>query len=143
MTIEEQAQPAKRRHPRGVGRPIRLQERDLEVLRSLSEGRYLTIPAIEWLHWPSWRERYKVYLEKRKTDPAATFFPASDVYSRLVALRAGDAPMVYRVVRAAERGSVIYARLPDVYVLAESKLRGCLGDTSVSNRHSRTCQHAR
>src|SRR5438874_9471033 len=123
MTIEEQAQPAKRRHPRGVGRPIRLQERDLHVLRSLSEGRYLTVPAIEWLHWASWRERYKVYLEKRKTDPAATFFPALDVYSRLVALRAGDAPM-------AERGSVIYARLPDAYVLAESKLRGCLGDNT-------------
>ncbi len=59
MTIEEQAQPAKRRHPRGVARPIRLQERDLDILHSLSVGRYLTVPAIEWLHWPGWRERYK------------------------------------------------------------------------------------
>jgi hypothetical protein len=41
MTIDEQPPPAKRRHPRGVGRPIRLQERDLDVFRSLSEGRYL------------------------------------------------------------------------------------------------------
>src|SRR5687767_6607534 len=109
MIDEHASPPAKPRHPRGVGRPIRLQEQDLEVLRSLSEGRYLTVPAIEWLHWPSWRERYKVYLDKRKTNPAATFFPASDVYSRLVALRAGDAPMLYRVIRAAERGSVVYA----------------------------------
>ena len=28
--------------------------------------------------------------------------------------------MVYRVVRAAERGSVVYTRLPDAYVLAEA-----------------------
>jgi len=113
MTIEEQAQPAKRRHPRGVARPIRLQERDLDILLSLSVGRYLTVPAIEWLHWPGWRERYKNYLEERKTHQAA-------VYTRLIALRAGDDPLVYRVVRAAEQASLIYNRLPDAYVLAEA-----------------------
>lgn len=119
MTIDEQPPTAKRGQPRGVGRPIRLQERDLDLFHSLAEGRYLSVPAIEWLHWPTWRERYKVYLEQRKTDPAATFYPASDIYSRLVALRSGAAPLIYRLVRAAERASVVYARLPDAYVLAE------------------------
>jgi hypothetical protein len=119
--IDEQSpQPVKRRHPRGVARPIRLQERDLDILLSLSVGRYLTVPAIEWLHWPGWRERYKVYLEQRKASPAAIFYPKPAVYTRLVALRAGDDPLVYRVVRAAEQGSVIYNRLPDAYVLAEA-----------------------
>ena len=120
MTTQEQTPPAKRRHPRGVARPIRLQERDLAILLSLSVGRYLTVPAIEWLHWPGWRERYKNYLEERKTNQAAIFYPKPAVYTRLIALRAGDNPLVYRVVRAADQGSVIYNRLPDAYVLAEA-----------------------
>src|SRR5215211_3860147 len=119
MTIDEQPPPAKRRQPRGVGRTIRLQERDLDVFHSLSVGRYLTVPAIEWLHWPGWRERYKNYLEERKTNQAAIFYPKPAVYTRLVALRAGDDPLVYQVVRAAEQASLIYNRLPDAYVLAE------------------------
>jgi len=120
MTIDEQSPPAKRRHPRGVAVPIRLQARDLDILFSLSVGRYLTAPAIEWLHFPGWRERYKAYLEQRKTDPTAAFYPKSDVYRRLVALRAGDDPLTYRLVRAAEQASVVYSRLPDAYVLAEA-----------------------
>src|SRR6266550_7605585 len=103
MTIDEQPTPAKRRHPRGVAVPIRLQTRDLDILVSLSVGRYLTAPAIEWLHFPGWRERYKAYLEQLKIDPTATFYPKSDVYRRLVALRAGGDPLVYRMIRTAEQ----------------------------------------
>jgi hypothetical protein len=120
MTIDQQASPAKRRHPRGVAVPIRLQDRDLDILFSLSEGRYLTAPAIEWLHFPGWRDRYKVYLEQRKTNPTAAFYPKSDVYRCLVALRGGDNPLIYRMVRVAEQASQIYNRLPDAYVLAEA-----------------------
>jgi hypothetical protein len=120
MTIDEQPAPPKARHPRGVARPIRLQERDLDILHSLSVGRYLTAPAIEWLHFPGWRERYKAYLEQRKTDPTASFYPKSDVYRRLVALRAGDDPLVYRMVRVAEQAAVVFNRLPDAYVLGEA-----------------------
>src|SRR6266542_2460706 len=107
MTIDEQPAPAKRRHSRGVAVPIRLQARDLDILGSLSVGRYLTVPAIEWLHFPAWRERYKAYLEQRKTDPAVAFYPKSDVYRRLVALRAGDDPLIYRMVWAAEGADVL------------------------------------
>jgi hypothetical protein len=119
MTLDEQPLQAKRQQSRGAGRTIRLQERDLDVFRSLSEGRYLTVSAIEWLHWPTWRERYRVYLEQRKSDPSLTFFSAPDIYRRLMAMRAGEAPLVYRLIRTAERASVIYARLSDAYVLAE------------------------
>jgi hypothetical protein len=63
MIDENQPIPPKRRGPRGVGRPIQIQERDLDILYSLSVGRYLTVPAIEWLHYPGWRERYKAYLD--------------------------------------------------------------------------------
>src|SRR6266540_6258371 len=120
MIDENPPSTPKHRGPRGVGRPIQIQERDLDILFSLSVGRYLTVPAIEWLHFPGWRERYKAYLEQRKTDPTAAFYPKSDVYRRLVALRAGNDPLTYRLVRAAEQASVVYSRLPDAYVLAEA-----------------------
>ena len=89
MTIEEHAHPAKRQRNRAAVQPIRLQERDLDMLLSISAGRYLSVPAIEWLHYPAWRERYRAYLEQQKTDPAATFYPTPKLYTRLRALRDG------------------------------------------------------
>jgi hypothetical protein len=115
----EQPQSEKRQRSRQV-KPIRLQERDLDMFVSLSIGRYLSVPAIEWLHYPCWRERYKVYLEQRKTDSSAVFYPAPNIYHRLVALRVGPEPLVHRVARAVERASVVYNRLPDAYTLAEA-----------------------
>jgi hypothetical protein len=110
----------KRRSPRGASRPIQIQERDLAILYSLSVGRYLTAPAIEWLHYPSWRERYKAYLERQKADASLVYHPLNHVYRRLVALRAGEAPLVYRLTRTNERARLAYTRLADAYVLAEA-----------------------
>jgi hypothetical protein len=110
----------KRRSPRGASRPIQIQERDLASLYSLSVGRYLTAPAIEWLHYPGWRERYKAYLERQKTDESLFYRPLNHVYRRLIALRAGEAPLVYRLTRANERARLAYARLADAYLLAEA-----------------------
>ena len=120
MTTEEQTQPVKRRRNRTAVQPIRLQERDLDMLRSISTGRYLSVPAIEWLHYPGWRERYKVYFEQRKTDAAATFYPTPKLYKRLRALREGPTPFVYRLARSVERATVVFNRLPDAYVLTEA-----------------------
>jgi hypothetical protein len=120
MTIEEQAQPAKRRRNRTAVQPIRLQERDLDMLLSISVGRYLSVPAIEWLHYPAWRERYRAFLEQQKTDPAATFYPTPKLYTRLRALRDGSSPLVQRLMRSVERASVVFNRLPDAYVLTEA-----------------------
>jgi hypothetical protein len=69
----------KRRSPRGASRPIQIQERDLAILYSLSVGRYLTAPAIEWLHYPGWRERYKVFLEPQKTDESLFYRPLNHI----------------------------------------------------------------
>ena len=90
------------------------------MLLSISVGRYLSVPAIEWLHYPGWRERYKVYLEERKIDTTATFYPTPKVYKRLRALREGPMPFVHRVARSVERATVVFNRLPDAYVLAEA-----------------------
>jgi hypothetical protein len=62
----EQPQPQQRQRIRQV-KPIRLQERDLDMFVSLSIARYLSVYAIEWLHFNGWhgtggwRERYKGY----------------------------------------------------------------------------------
>src|SRR5258705_8630799 len=109
MIDENPSDLPKRRAPRGVGRPIQIQERDLAILASLSVGRYLTAAAIEWLHYPGWRERYKAYLERQKADESLCYRPLNHVYRRLVALRAGDAPLVYRLTRATERARLAYA----------------------------------
>ena len=120
MIDENPLIPPKRRGPRGVGRPIQIQERDLDILYSLSVGRYLTVPAIEWLHYPGWRERYKAHLERHKTDETLCYRPLNHVYRRLVALRTGETPLVYRLTRTTERARLAYARLADAYVLAEA-----------------------
>lgn len=120
MTIDEQSQPAKRRRNRTAVQPIHLQGRDLDMLLSLSAGRYLTVPAIEWLHYPGWRERYKAYFDQRKTDPAATCYPTPKLYTRLRALREDALPLVFRLARSVERATIVFNRLPDAYVLSEA-----------------------
>src|SRR6266540_6624502 len=121
MMIDENSPSSpKRRGPRGVGRPIQIQERDLDILYSLSVGRYLTAPAIEWLHYPRWRERYKRYLDQQQSDESLIYRPTNEVYRRLVAMRAGEAPLVYRLTRTNERARLAYTRLADAYALAEA-----------------------
>ena len=118
----ELPQPQQRQRSRQV-KPIRLQERDLDLFASLSIARYLSVYAIEWLHYNGWRgtggwrERYKAFLEKRKIDPSAVYYPAPNIYHRMTALRAGPDPLVHRVARSVERASVVYNRLPDAYTL--------------------------
>lgn len=129
MTSEQREpelpQPQQRRRSRQV-KPIRLQERDLDIFVSLSTARYLSVYAIEWLHFNGWhgtggwRERYKAFLEQRKSDPSAVYYPAPNIYHRLTALRAGPDPLVHRVVRSVERATVVYTRLPDAYTLTGS-----------------------
>jgi hypothetical protein len=120
MTIDERPPSAKRRRNRSTVQPIRLQERDLDMLLSISHGRYLPVPAIEWLHYPGWRERYKAYLDGRKTDASSAYYPAPKLYKRLRALREAPTPFVYRLARSVERATVVFNRLPDAYVLTEA-----------------------
>lgn len=115
---DDQTPVPQRPRKRGPGAPRRLVERDLDMLASLSAGRYLTVQALEWLHFPAWRERYRAYLEAREAAPALVFRPAPHVYHRLGALREAAPALVYRVTRAAERGRLRFAPLPDAYMLA-------------------------
>jgi hypothetical protein len=110
--------PEKGPRRRNPGARRRLVERDLDMLASLSAGRYLTVQALEWLHFPGWRERYQRYLEARETERDLVFRPAPHVYHRLGALREAAPALVHRITRAAEQGRLSFAPLPDAYVLA-------------------------
>jgi len=117
MTDEPVAPAPPKTRRRDVVRPIYLQERDLDMLVSLSAGRYLTVEALEWLHYPDWRERYKTFLERRTGDPALVWRPTPNLYRRLRALRADPEPLVLRLGRLGQHGSTMLHRLPDIYTL--------------------------
>jgi hypothetical protein len=98
---------------------IQLQPRDLDMLASLGAARMLTVPAIEWLHYPHWRERYRRYLEQ--ADPALprAYRPRAQVYARMARLR--DCHLVATIARRVDRKVALHYRqyesLPAVYCL--------------------------
>src|SRR5688572_1451547 len=102
---------------------LRITERDIAMLHSLSTARFLTAQAIEWLHFPDWRARWEQHTR------ACRYYPAPRVYGRLRQLEQQN--LIYRIVRpisvasvAAQRDDNAYAlREPGAEVLAET--HGC------------------
>lgn len=93
---------------------IRLQQRDIDILHSLAVGRYLTVQAIEWLHFPTWWSRW----QQHQASGVKAYYPLPNVYKRLEGLRAGG--MVQSIKRTADRASLVFQRLADVYALTEA-----------------------
>lgn len=88
---------------------LRLTERDIALFQSLAEGGYLTIEALEWLHYP-WRERWEAAQAAK-----IAYIPSRPLYSRLKRMRA--ARLVHQIVRPVAQASVYYRRAPNIYVL--------------------------
>jgi hypothetical protein len=99
-------------------RPIVIQARDLDILHSLSVGRYLTVEALEWLHVPGWRQRWRAFQQQGAHDPERRYYPTVSVYRRMAGLRAGG--FVQTITRTAERGATTFVRMPDVYALTDA-----------------------
>jgi hypothetical protein len=93
---------------------IRLQERDLAMLGSLAVARLLTAEALEWLHVPSWRRRYRAWVERAAQSEVA-YQPSSNLYRRLRGLC--DRRAIRRIVRAVDVSYAVYHRVPDAYAL--------------------------
>jgi DNA-binding PadR family transcriptional regulator len=92
---------------------LHVQPRDIDILQSLAEGRYLSAEALAWLHFPSWRQRYRTW---RTTHEASTTWkPGSAVYDRLRMLRA--AGLIAQIARSVDLARQRFARLPDIYRL--------------------------
>lgn len=91
----------------------RIQPRDIAMLASLEAGRLLQAEALEWLHFPSWRTRYKRQAERREP-----YEPSSHVYERLAGLR--DHGLIASVERSVDLARRVFTRLPAAYVLLQS-----------------------
>jgi hypothetical protein len=94
-------------------RPFQVTRRDLEMLASIVVARYLTAEALEWLHFPTWRDRWKAAQAAGKAD---VYRPAPHLYRRLTHLV--EAGLLYKLRRPIERSWDTFGRAPDVYMLS-------------------------
>ncbi|MBA3470398.1 MAG: replication-relaxation family protein [Herpetosiphonaceae bacterium] len=94
-------------------RKFQVTKRDLDMLASIVVARYLTAEALEWLHWPTWRDRWKAAQAAGKADE---YRPAPHLYRRLSHLV--DAGLLYKLRRPIERSWDTFGRAPDVYMLS-------------------------
>lgn len=96
---------------------IRLTERDIAIFESLSTARFLTAEAIEWLHFPEWKERYRRWAQDTEPDKKP-YAISGRLYGRLKAFREANPPLVYRIVRPVALSYSRFQRDDDVYALA-------------------------
>lgn len=91
--------------------------RDLEMLFSLSQARYLTADALEWLHFPTWRTRWTAWNEKHTAGDPARYLPSAQLYSRLRSMEA--LRLIYRLKRPTMLAVTTFRREPDLFFLGE------------------------
>lgn len=102
---------------------LRVTERDIAMFDSLATARFLTPQALEWLHFPRWRERYATHQVQQQEAPTDTerYKPANRLYSRLKQLR--DAGLVMQIVRPVSFAIDQFRRDADAYALTEHGAR--------------------
>ena len=93
-----------------------LTPRDFALLRSLEAARYLTAPAIEWLHWPSWQERWQRWAAQPAED-RPSYRPSTRLYARLQQLEAQQ--LMYQIRRPITIATTHFRRDHDAYALSE------------------------
>lgn len=94
-----------------------LMTRDLAIFWSLHEARYLTIEAIEWLHFPQWQERYERWQVAQAAGDTKPYIATTQAYTRLRLLQSNG--YVRRIVRPAMLAVDTYRREPDLFFLTE------------------------
>lgn len=95
---------------------IQITERDVALFHSLATARYLTAETLEWLHFPTWRERWTAAQQAGKP-----YYPSSLLYSRLKRLAAHG--FIHRITRVAVTAIDRVQRANDVYLLAQDGAR--------------------
>jgi hypothetical protein len=94
-----------------VIRPLRITERDLAILQSLADARFLTIEALEWLHFPDRRSFWEAAYQTHQP-----YIPSRFLYRRMK--RMHDAQLLLRIQRPVALASTRFRREPDLYALA-------------------------
>ncbi len=94
---------------------LRITERDIAMLHSLSTARFLTAQAVEWLHFPDWRARWEQHIAEPRQ---RRYHPAPRVYGRLRQLE--QQHLIQRIVRPISVASVAVQRDDNAYTLREA-----------------------
>lgn len=97
---------------------VSLTARDYAILQSLSQGRYLPIPCVEWLHFPQWRERYAVWQAEQAAGSERRYKACTQAYTRMQQLCA--AGLVGHIVRPVAQAVNVYHREADLFFLTEA-----------------------
>jgi hypothetical protein len=105
----------------GAGDNFRLTPRDLDMLHSLGQARYLSIDALEWLHFPVWRERYAAWQKTQSAGNQQRYMSSSHAYRRLRWLLREK--WVRRLRRPTALAIEVFGREPDLYYLTEQGAR--------------------
>jgi hypothetical protein len=102
-----------------VSKGILIQPRDLAIMQSLSDARFLTVETLEWLHFPQWRARYRAWRQQREAGAAARarYYATTCAYVRLRALRL--AGMLGSIGRAVDTANTVITSLDTSYFLTE------------------------
>lgn len=89
-----------------MGKPFVLTQRDVDILQSLSQVRYLTVQHLQWLHWTArWREH-----ERTAREAGAVNRRPKNAYARAAGLVAHG--LLVAIQRTADRAVTSYKRLP-------------------------------
>jgi hypothetical protein len=56
---------------------IALAPRDIQILWSVREPRYLTVELIEWLHFPQWHDHYMPWQQAKETGVTKRYMPVA------------------------------------------------------------------
>jgi hypothetical protein len=89
---------------------LRLTERDIAMFQSLAEARFLTIEALEWLHFPHRCHQWEAAYHAQQPYTASRL-----LYDRMK--RMHDAKLVLRIQRPVALASSRFRREPDLYAL--------------------------
>jgi hypothetical protein len=95
-------------------RPFVLTERDLDMLTSLAQVRYLTVRHLQWLHW---HERWRA-AERAAREVGRVNWRPKRAYERAAAM--ADRSLLRSIQRASDRGATSFRRLPNCISLAQA-----------------------
>jgi hypothetical protein len=97
-----------------MSRPFVLTERDLDILYSLAQVRYLTVQHIQWLHWhSSWRAA-----ERAAREAGMVNRRPKKAYERAAIM--AERGLLLNIQRSADRAATVYRRLPHCLSLTQA-----------------------
>jgi len=97
-----------------VARPFVLTERDLNILYSLAQVRYLTVQHVQWLHWHSlWRAA-----ERAAREAGVVNRRPKKTYERLAVM--AERGLLRSIQRTVDRAATLYHRLPNCLSLTQA-----------------------